>query len=462
VKLKVGNQLLDAEFNVEPLHEQDALAITLESRKGAVRNAAYSDCLYILLRALCDAEAIILSIEVVSKRTQDLDLSSRQLTFRYPFHLDASSDVAKLKSRIGDLQRKIGSESKTPGGGNRTRRLRIVFQTKSFTYKEFKESLSDSNSTIRRRAFVLLWNPAHWPIEEYVAELDEARRGSLGRWSTGARKSGIFEGDILLLFQVGRDGKGLIGSGTALSPAGRGIECVFRDRHWGKRNADANYVDVAWGDLVHPDDRFSAEYFVDQFPQVPWTHLQGSGTLIPTDVGISLVEQFRQHIVRNSLESPEVADARAEVDRLAGKTQRRLASKHQSARANRLTTEQRRSIERRAMKLAESYLKEQGWTSVVDTSAGNPFDFHCTRSGAEIWVEVKGTTSTGSSVVLTRNEVKHHRSVHPRSSLIIVHSIRLSGKNKTVADEGTLHEILPWKIRDLDLDPIGFDYTTGL
>lgn len=462
MKLKIGDVLIDAEFNIEQLKEQGALALTLESRKGVVRNPAYLDCLHILLRALCDAEATILSIEVVSKRTEDLDTVDRQLAFRYPFQLDTSTDVAKLKSRIGDLQRRIGSESKTRGGGNRTRRLRFIFQTKNYTYREFKEALIDSDSTLRKRTFLLLWNPAHWPIEEYIDELDEARRKSLGQWSTGARKSGILEGDILLLYQVGRDGKGLIGSGTALPPKGRGVECVFRAKHWGKSGTDANYVNVAWNDLVHPDDKLSAEHFIHQFPDIPWAHLQGSGTLIPTKVGISLVKQFHDCIESESLESPEVSDARAEVERLAGKTQRGSGPKHQKARVKRLSAEQRRSVELRAMKVAESYLKSQGWSSVVDTSAGNPFDFHCKRSGAEIWVEVKGTTSTGSSVVLTRNEVAHHRSVHPRSSLIIVHGIRLSGKYRTVASEGTLFEICPWRIRDVDLDPIGFDYTTGL
>jgi len=461
VKLKIGDRVLDAEFSIEQFSKPDTLAITLESR-GPARNPDYTDCLYILLRALCDAEATILSIEVVSKRTQDLDVASRQLAFRYPLRLDRETNILKLKSRVGNLQRKIGSNSKTRGGGNRTRKLRILFQTKTFSQKEFRESVRDSRSSLRRRAFALLWNPAHWPIEEYLAELNEARLGSLGRWSTGARRSGIFEGDVLLLFQVGRHGKGLIGSGTAQAHGGRGIECVFRDRHWRNKNTDTNYIDVAWGDLIHPDDKFSADQFVEQFPQVSWDHLQGSGTQIPTDVGVSLVKQFQEHIRSESLESPEVSDARAEVERLAGKTQRSSAPKRRSGRTRQLTADQRRSIERRAMKLAETYLKKQGWTSVVDTSAGNPFDYYCKRAGAEIWVEVKGTTSAGSSVVLTRNEVRHHRSVHPRSSLIIVHSIRLTGKNRNVAGAGTLIEARPWKIHEADLDPIGFDYTTGL
>jgi hypothetical protein len=57
----------------------------------------------------------------------------------------------------------------------------------------------------------------------------EAHRGSPGRWSTVARKSGIFEGNIPRLPQVSRDGKGIMGSGTAKSLEARRIECEFRD-----------------------------------------------------------------------------------------------------------------------------------------------------------------------------------------------------------------------------------------
>jgi hypothetical protein len=44
----------------------------------------------------------------------------------------------------------------------------------------------------------------------------------------------------------------------------------------------------------------------------------------------------------------------------------------------------------------------------------------------------------------------------------VVHTIRLSGPSRTKATEGTLLEISPWQIHEMDLDPIGYDYTTGL
>ena len=461
MKLEVGNRILNAELQIEVLSDVGHLELILESR-GPNRNTDYTECLKVVLRSLCDAEAKIFSVEVVSQRTKNLDVSGRQLDFRYPIQLDPMTDFAKLTSRIGDLQRKIGSGAKTPGGGNRTRRLRIVCSSVKMTSNKLKESLCESTSLIRQRAFVMLWNPLRWPVDDYLAELDCIQHGSLGRWSTGARQSGIFNGDLVLLLQVGRDGKALIGCGRAVAPSGRGIECVFRAEHWGRRNTDANYVNVKWGDLLHPDDGFSANRFIANFPEVAWDHLQGSGTQIPTAIGITLVKQFQEHIERKSLESPEVADARAEIDLQAGRRSSGSAAHRRRSRATRLTAEQRRVVEIRAMKIARTVLRKQGWTKIIDTSAGNPFDFHCKRGNSEIWVEVKGTTSNGSSVVLTRNEVRHHRLVHPNSSLIIVHSIRLTGSKRTTATEGIPFEITPWQIQDADLDPIGFDYTTGL
>lgn len=461
MKLKVGERLLDAEFNISNQRGSGLLELILESR-GPGRNPDYTHCLFVLLRALCDAEATITSIEVVSQRTRKMSISNRQLKLRYPMHLGPKTDFGKLKNQIGDLQRRIGSDAATRGGGNRTRKVRILCKSKSGDNRKLMNSLLDANSPIRRRAFVMLWNPERWPITDFLAELDAVQQGSLGQWSTGARQSGIFDGDLVLLLQVGRDGKGLIGCGTAHTSNERGVECVFTGDHWGKKKTRTNYVNVRWGHLVHPDDRLVADHFVGQFPQVSWAHLEASGTRIPTDVAVSLTDQFRQHVASQSLDSPEVADARAEIDLLAGRHPKNSNKRRRGSRAVRITAEQRRCIELRAMNLAKAHLRKQGWTKIVDTSAGNPFDFYCKRANAELWVEVKGTTSNGSSVVLTRNEVKHHRSVHPRSSLIVVYNIRLTGTSKNKAIEGTVFEISPWKIREADLDAIGFDYTTGL
>jgi hypothetical protein len=45
------------------------------------------------------------------------------------------------------------------------------------------------------------------------------------------------------------------------------------------------------------------------------------------------------------------------------------------------------------------------WREVSNVSAFKPFDILCRDGERELRVEVKGTTSSGLSVLLTRNEV---------------------------------------------------------
>lgn len=76
-------------------------------------------------------------------------------------------------------------------------------------------------------------------------------------------------------------------------------------------------------------------------------------------------------------------------------------------------------------------------------------------------VEVKGTTSIGEKIVMTRNEVAAHRSHHPHNALIIVHSIdlqRLLPENPK-ADGGILLMLSPWEIVESQLRPLAFEYT---
>ena len=62
---------------------------------------------------------------------------------------------------------------------------------------------------------------------------------------------------------------------------------------------------------------------------------------------------------------------------------------------------------------------------------------------------MKGTTSDGATVVLTRNEVRHVREDFPRVALFIVAHIRLSiedGMYRTSGGETIVYE--PWMPRE--------------
>jgi hypothetical protein len=93
------------------------------------------------------------------------------------------------------------------------------------------------------------------------------------------------------------------------------------------------------------------------------------------------------------------------------------------------------AVEAYAMKQAELHYGKQ-----YDVDAGkarnNPFDIECTSSKKKIYVEVKGTQTSGDEVILTEGEKNHlGKNVH-RSELFVLHHIRVTGKRHPRASGG--------------------------
>lgn len=148
----------------------------------------------------------------------------------------------------------------------------------------------------------------------------------------------------------------------------------------------------------------------------------------------------------------EVRDAEDAVADHAGKVHREMVA------GFRPNAKQRRAIELRAMEVADAHLRADHW-STEDVSARRPFDLLATKDGEELHVEVKGTTSLGETVLLTRGEVEHHASDAPASMLIVLHSIELGGtEDAPTASGGELLRVYPWKIEPADLRVLGFSY----
>ena len=116
---------------------------------------------------------------------------------------------------------------------------------------------------------------------------------------------------------------------------------------------------------------------------------------------------------------------------------------------------QRQAIEERAMVVAREYLETEKKWRVQDKSRTESFDYLCEHDNETIYVEVKGTTSNGESIVLTRSEVEHHRSVFPRNGLAVVRRIELNGD---VATGGDIEFIAPWDIQDTQLRIVSYLY----
>lgn len=119
----------------------------------------------------------------------------------------------------------------------------------------------------------------------------------------------------------------------------------------------------------------------------------------------------------------------------------------------------RRIIERHAMEEAQRELRRRGYRSFEDTSATKPYDLTCQRQGQTFYVEVKGTQTTGGSIILTRNEVEHVRNGAGSCILVVVHSVELDGK--TVSKAGTPSITENWDLEKGELTETQFLWKKG-
>ena len=122
-----------------------------------------------------------------------------------------------------------------------------------------------------------------------------------------------------------------------------------------------------------------------------------------------------------------------------------------------VSPEQRKQIERHAVNQATAYFESRGY-KVKDVGSTRCWDLDCSRGRDVLHVEVKGTRTIGTSVVLTVNEVAHAK--HHRSALFILHSIRLLRRGKQFTPVGGKRNVIdPWKIQTHGLlKPLSYMY----
>ncbi|WP_405903161.1 DUF3578 domain-containing protein [Streptomyces sp. NBC_00656] len=159
--------------------------------------------------------------------------------------------------------------------------------------------------------------------------------------------------------------------------------------------------------------------------------------------------------------TPEVLEAEQSAAVVAGRRSSRRATRPtRSGQGFRLTAAERRAIERRSVHVATHFFEAQGW-SVKDVGDRESFDLLLRRGEERLHAEIKGTTSAGNDVILTRAEVEKQRRYYPANALVVVHSIVLDRtEEEPVASGGVLHCLSPWLIADEDLTVISYAYRT--
>lgn len=152
------------------------------------------------------------------------------------------------------------------------------------------------------------------------------------------------------------------------------------------------------------------------------------------------------------IDAPEVEDTRNVIAEHLGKRQR--------GQGFMISPEERLAIEQYAMQKAKDHYRALDW-SVENVSSRKSYDLHCTRPKSnELRVEVKGTTSEGSQVILTPNEVEHAKDHYPNIALFIVANIMLARSEEGIVEAtgGTIEILEPWSIEDGHLVPMVFQY----
>ena len=101
------------------------------------------------------------------------------------------------------------------------------------------------------------------------------------------------------------------------------------------------------------------------------------------------------------------------------------------------------------------------WT-VEDVHKDHSYDLECSRGNEVLYVEVKGTTSTGETVLMTRGEVRLAKQRHPNTELFVVSRIRIddAAAQRPIASGGDVSVYRGWAADDSRLRPLGFEYLT--
>lgn len=154
----------------------------------------------------------------------------------------------------------------------------------------------------------------------------------------------------------------------------------------------------------------------------------------------------------------EPAEVSLATEELASITKAAPAPGRRSGQGFRVTKAEQRAVEQHAVAMVVAHYVAGGW-DVRDVGATESFDLDCRRGEERLWVEVKGTTSLGEAVILTRNEVALHRERYPYNALAVVSLIELdrSGDAPT-ASGGRLTILSPWQIDEDALAPLAYTY----
>jgi hypothetical protein len=150
---------------------------------------------------------------------------------------------------------------------------------------------------------------------------------------------------------------------------------------------------------------------------------------------------------------PELGVVRDVIDMAAGRSSGR-------SQGFLLSSGTRDAVDKHAMIRAAAHYS-QAWT-VEDVHKHRSYDLECRRGDEVLYVEVKGTTSLGETVLVTLGEVRLAKQRHPHTELFVVWGIQIDNPTaeRPRASGGEVSVYQGWAADDSRLRPLGFEYLT--
>jgi hypothetical protein len=274
---------------------------------------------------------------------------------------------------------------------------------------------------------------------------------------------------ITFLFRSDGSSVWLVIAHASSSEGGKGISKEVRQKlkEWGlSKLPNPNEIDAALSSSV--DLNPEGPGLGDIFESTSLFGFEFKKNEVPTDSEIlSKVNVLIPHLqtlydaelsdpTMPSAEPTEIKAAEEAIDEIAGKIPKVRKYSGQGIRG---TYKENKAVERRAVELAISYFKStNNWETIKDTGDKESYDLLLTNKSKKMYVEVKGTQSSGDKVFLSKNEVIYQKKFYPNNALVIVSEIKLEKGEEPKASGGNIKVISPWKITNNHLTAMAFEY----
>lgn len=292
--------------------------------------------------------------------------------------------------------------------------------------------------------FLLTWTTALWPKLSDAAKQTATGIPFHKKWSCGNTKR-IRKGDRVFLLKQGKEPKGIMGAGVVV------CDEPYLEPHWipakASKGEKALTIDVDFERLLAPDSEplLSVLNLQSQLLALVHWNTAKSGIEVKGKAADELDALWKQHLASSALAVQPVEEQQLLESPLGQGFQ---ADPHI-----------KKAVEQYAMERAIAYYKKA--YHVTDTSKTEPYDLQCFKNQEEVRVEVKGTSTLGEVIFLTRNEVEHVRHAPCRVDLFVVSGIVVhkdaEGQLQCTGGVVSSH-IEGWVPEDKDLVPIQYRY----